>query len=143
MQLFGNSAVTRRQMLRTAACGFGGLALHGMTAGNVTASALSSHASQFLPRAKRVIFLYMSGGPSQGDLFAEKPLITKAHGNRVSPPISGNQVRFSTGFLAMKPVAPIRPRGESGMMVSDLMPHFSTIVDDVCLFTAAYRQQSP
>lgn len=38
----------------------------------------------------------------------------------------------------MKPVAPIRPRGQSGMMVSDLMPHFSSIVDDVCLFKAAH-----
>ncbi len=145
MDLFGNREVTRRQMLRTAACGFGGLALHSMTADataavtsrGVAAGGLSARASHFAPRVKRVIFLYMSGGPSQGDLFTEKPWITKAHGNRVSPPISGNQVRFSTGFLAMKPVAPIRPRGESGMMVSDLMPHFATIVDDVCLFKAA------
>jgi len=139
MSLFNNSAVSRRQLLQTACCGFGGLALHSMTAGQAAAGALSPLSPPLVPKAKRVIFLFMAGGPSQCDLFEEKSHITKNHGNPVAPPLPGTVERHSVGnFLAMKPIRPIRPRGESGMMVSDLMPEFATVVDDICLLKATY-----
>jgi len=138
MSLSNGYAVTRRELLSTACCGFGGLALHSMAVGAATAGALSSQATHFAPKAKRVIFLFMSGGPSQCDLFDEKPLITKNHGEQVFPDLPGTQQRLGIdqGFLAMKPIRPIRPRGESRMTVSDLMPEFATVVDDVCLLKA-------
>ncbi len=96
MALF-SSALSRRQLLRTACCGFGGLALHSMTAaatsGVATVGGLSTLAPHLTPKAKRVIFLFMAGGPSQCDLFDEKPLITKNHGEQVSPKLPGTQQR--------------------------------------------------
>ena len=107
----------RRQLLRAAACGFGSLALQGMMSGLARAAAgpLAARAPHFAPRARRVIFLFMQGGPSQLDLFDPKPLITRKHGEKISPPIDGNKVTIGVDkYLALAPVAPIRPRGESG-----------------------------
>ena len=131
--------LTRRQMLRTAACGFGGLALHSMAAQVAQAgnSPLKFRAPHHTPRAKRVIFLFMAGGPSQADLFDPKPLIMKKHGQRVAVPVDDQQIRVGVDkFLAMGPVAPVRPRGDSGMRISDLMPHVAAVADDLCLLRA-------
>ena len=138
--LSNGSTVNRRQLLRTACCGFGGLALHSMTAGGATAGALSPRLPHYAAKAKRVIFLFMAGGPSQCDLFDEKPLITKNHAQQVTPKLPGTVQRLGIdqGFLAMKPIRPIRPRGESGMTISDLMPEFAKVADDICLLKATY-----
>ena len=130
---------TRRQWLQTATCGFGGLALHSMATRVVQAAGgpLDPRAPHHAPRAKRVIFLFMAGGPSQADLFDPKPLITKKHGQTVAAPVDDQQIRIGVDkFLAMRPVAPVRPRGESEMMISDLMPHVASIADDLCLLRA-------
>ena len=84
--------ISRRQILESAACGFGGLALHGLAA--QTANAAPSHhpLPHFTPRAKRVIFLFMSGGPSQADLFDPKPLIVSKHGQAIVAPIDERQI---------------------------------------------------
>ena len=80
--------LSRRQLLQSAACGFGGLALSGMVAGMARgASPLAVRAPHFAPRAKRVIFLFMAGGPSQGDLFAPKDYITQNHGKPIASPV--------------------------------------------------------
>ena len=132
---------TRRQWLQTATCGFGGLALYSMAthvlkaAGGPLAPRAPHHAHA--PRAKRVIFLFMAGGPSQADLFDPKPLIAKKHGQTVAAPVDDQQIRIGVeNFLAMGPIAPVRPRGESGMMISDLMPHMASVADDLCLLRA-------
>jgi hypothetical protein len=89
------------------------------------------------PRAKRVLFLFMHGAPSQADLFDPKDLIVKNHGRTVTPPVNDGQIRLGVDkFLAMGPIAPVRPRGKSGMMISDLMPHLATVADDLCLLRA-------
>src|SRR5215470_12594408 len=73
---------TRRQFLQTTSCGFGSLALAGLLSERLaaTTSPLAPHAPHFKPRAKRVIFLFMQGGPSQIDLFEHKPRLVKEHG---------------------------------------------------------------
>jgi hypothetical protein len=79
----------------------------------------------------------MSGGPSQLDLFDPKPLIQRKHGDRVSFPIDGNEVSVGVDkYLALAPIAPLRPRGQSGMVISDLMPHLATVADNICLLRA-------
>jgi hypothetical protein len=131
----------RRDMLRAAACGFGGLALQGMMSGLVQAatSPLAAHRPHFAPRAKRVIFLFIQGGPSQLDLFDPKPFIAKKHGEKISPPVDGSKVTIGVDkYLALAPAVPVRPRGESGMMISDLMPHLAGVVDDLCLLRAVH-----
>jgi hypothetical protein len=103
------------------------------------AGPLAARSSHFAPRARRVIFLFIQGGPSQLDLFAPKPLITRKHGEKISPPVDGNKVTIGVDkYLALAPIAPIRARGASGMMISDLMPHLSNVADDLCLLRAVH-----
>ena len=93
----------------------------------------------FAPRARRVIFLFIQGGPSQLDLFDPKPLIVRKHGEKIRPPVDGNKVTIGVDkYLALAPVAPVRPRGGSGMMISDLMPHLASVADDLCLLRAVH-----
>ncbi len=129
----------RRHVLHTAACGFGGLALNGMMAGVANAAnPLAVHPPHSAGRAKRMIFVFLEGGPSQGDLFAPKEEITKRHNTAIDSPVEGDgQIRVGVAqFLPMAPVAPIRPRGQSGMMMSDLLPHLSGVADELCLLRA-------
>ncbi len=133
---------TRRQLLRAAACGFGSLALQGLMAdgaNGATTSPLRVRAPHHPPRAKRIIFLFMAGGPSQADLFDPKPLIVEHHGETVAAPVDDQQLRVGVEkFLAMGPVAPVRPRGACGMMISDLMPHLAGVADELCLLRGMY-----
>src|SRR5262245_20088629 len=133
----------RRQWLRVTACGFGSLALQGMMSSLARSASpsgpLAARPPHFAPRARRVIFLFMHGGPSQLDLFDPKPHITKKHGAKISPPIDGHEVTIGVDkYLALAPVAPIRPRGDSGLMISDLMPHLAGVADELCLLRAVH-----
>jgi hypothetical protein len=105
--------LSRRALLRTTACGFGGLALQGLLAHRSLAdSPLPAGAPHDTPRAQRVIFLYMSGGPSQIDLFDPKPLIDQKHGTRISPPIDGREVTVGVDrYLALGSKWQATPRG--------------------------------
>jgi len=134
-----NVRCDRRQLLRAAACGFGSVALQTMMSGLARAagSPLAARAPHFTPRARRVIFLFIQGGPSQLDLFDPKSLIARKHGEKISPPIDGNKVTIGVDkYLALAPIAPVRPRGASGMMISDLMPQLASVADDLCLLRA-------
>jgi hypothetical protein len=133
--------MSRRQLLRTAACGFGSVALQGMVSNLASAAnqPLGRHVPDHPHRAKRVIFLFMAGGPSQPDLFDPKPIIARYHGKRIAAPVDKHQIRVGVDqFLAMKPVAPVRPRGECGMLMSDLLPNLARVADDLCLMRAMY-----
>src|SRR5262245_54071814 len=75
----------RRRLLKSAACGFGGLAFSGLAARASAADASSSHAAPlFTPRAKRVIFVFMQGGPSHVDTFDYKPELIKRDGEKLA-----------------------------------------------------------
>ena len=137
----GLPAVTRRRLLQTASCGFGTLALQSLlsNAAEAKSRALAEKSPHYRSRAKRVIFLFIAGGPSQADLFDPKDLIVSNHGKTVKAPVDDDQIRLGVDkFLAMGPVAPVRPRGESGMLMSDLLPNLATAADDLCLLRAMY-----
>jgi len=126
----------RRHCLQRAACGFGALALHDIlhSAASDSAHVASGRDLDLTPRAKRVIFLFMAGGPSQIDLFDPKDYIRGKHGEAIDSPLDKNVTQVGTEkFLALGAMAPVKPRGQSGMMISDLMPHLASIADDVCL----------
>ena len=111
---------TRRQMLRTTACGFGSLALADMLH---AASNPDARIPGPPPKAKRVIFLFMAGGPSQQDLFDPKEFIRKKHGQTIDSPLRKEVTQIGTEkFLALAEAAPVKPRGKSGMMISDRAP---------------------
>ena len=136
--------LSRRELLQGAACGFGGLALSGLLADTATAAAtaaanpLAEAAPHVRPRASRMIFVFLAGGPSQGDLFAPKAYITSKHGQAIESPVGDDgQLRVGVArFLPMAPVQPVRPRGQSGLMLSDLLPHLSGVADELCLLRA-------
>jgi hypothetical protein len=133
------SQFTRRSVLQSAACGFGGLALSGlMNETAAAASPLAVRTPHFPPRAKRMIFVFLAGGPSHGDLFAPKTQITKRHGQAIDSPVGDDgQLRVGVAkFLPMAPIAPVRPRGQSGMMISDLLPALAGVADELCLLRA-------
>ncbi len=119
---------SRRQMLKNSAIGFGGLALADILQRSAVADAPSS-GLHFPARAKRVIFLFMHGGPSAIDTFDYKPLLRRDHGKPL--PFEKPRVQFAqTGNLLQSPF-PFRQYGESGKWVSDLFPEVGKCVDDL------------
>jgi len=119
-------------MLQTSACGFGGLALTDLLLAATHSPAVP--VPILVPRAKRVIFLFMAGGPSQHDLFDPKEFIRERHGQKIDSPLRPEVTQIGTEqYLALAEAAPVKPRGASGMQISDLLPHLSTVADDICL----------
>lgn len=126
------SVFSRRQLLQRTACGFGALALADIA--RAASDPLTARLPGATPRAKRVIFLFMAGGPSQMDLFAPKDFIARHHGQKIDSPLRKEVTQVGTEqFLALQAMAPVRPRGQSGMMISDLMPRLASVADDLCL----------
>ncbi len=97
----------------------------------------------FAPKAKRVIYLFMNGGPTHVDMFDWKPKLKEIHGQPVpASAISGK--RFSTmtgaadGKLMLAPVEPFKQHGTSGAWVSSLMPHTAAIADELCFIKSMH-----
>ena len=133
---------TRREMLLQCSAGFGMMALAALLgeeaalASGATANALAQKAPMFAPKAKRVIFLFMHGGPSQVDTFDPKPLLTRDHGKPC--PIAKPRVQFAqTGNLLKSPWQ-FKKYGKSGTEVSDLFPEVGGCVDDICMVRSVY-----
>jgi hypothetical protein len=123
--------LSRRQMLRRAGAGFGSLALAALLADEATAqpsaNLLTPRAPHFPPRAKRVIYLFMPGGPSQVDTFDPKPRLTQDNG-KPSPKLYLGQKRN----LLASPWK-FHKQGQSGLEVSELFPHIGSCADRLCL----------
>ena len=136
-----SSPLSRRAWLRHSSAGFGALALHGLLHG--AANPLTQRSPRLPAKAKRVIFLFMSGGPSQMDLFDPKPLIQQKHGQSVSAPLPEKDKHESTEkLLALGTDIPVRPRGQSGVTISDLLPHTAAIADELCLLRAVHADNN-
>ena len=129
----------RREWLKTWGCGFGMLALQAMLAEQAAAKPdpLAPKPPHHPPRAKRVIFLWMQGGPSQVDLFDYKPQLAKLDGEALPYSMPSNRSMPGVAYSKlMGPIAEFAPAGKCGMQVSDLLPHLSKHVDDICLLKA-------
>jgi hypothetical protein len=142
----------RRHFLRNAGCGFGAIALAAMLAeeGKLFADdgrdelgrspdPLAPRKPHFEPTAKRVIFLFMSGGPSHVDTFDPKPELTRLHGEKL--PASFGPVKTRRGVDKNKLLASKRTftkHGQAGIEVSDWFPHIAGCVDDICLLRGCY-----
>ena len=135
--------MNRRQLLHRCGAGFGALALSDMIArsglcagesaadarGTMASNPLASRAPHFPARAKRVIFLFMHGGPSHVDTFDYKPELIKHHGQPL--PFEKPRIQFAqTGNLLRSPWK-FRRYGQCGAWVSDLFPHVGRCVDDI------------
>lgn len=93
---------------------------------------LGAKAAHFPPRAKRVIFLTMRGGPSHVDLFDYKPELAKRDGK------TANLGRDSTGAKLYAPVHEMRQFGSSGQWMTTLYPHLAKHADDLCIINSAH-----
>jgi len=135
------TAPSRRDALKASANGFGMLAL-GALLGNPAQAAdpLAIKPTHFAPKAKRIIFLFMHGGPSQVDTFDYKPLLEKHHGK----PFPGDKPRVqfaATGNLLQSPWK-FSPGGKSGLMVSDLFPEVRKQADQLCVLRSIHADNS-
>ncbi|MCA9142371.1 MAG: DUF1501 domain-containing protein [Planctomycetaceae bacterium] len=131
------AGVSRRQLLRTSAIGFGNLALAAMLGREASAAnPLAPRPTHFAARAKRVIFLFMKGGPSHLDTFDYKPQLQKDDGKEL--PFDKPRVQFApTGNLLASPWR-FRKYGQSGIEVSDLFPNVAECVDDLCILNSLH-----
>lgn len=136
---------TRRAFLQNAGAGFGLVALtamlaeEGLLASEAVVDPLAPRAPHHPPRARSVIFLFMSGGPSHLETFDPKPDLQRLHGQRV--PDSFGMVKTRRGVEKNKLLATkrtFRRYGQAGIDVSDLLPHTATCVDDLCVLRGCY-----
>jgi hypothetical protein len=140
------SGVSRRQFLNRFGMGLGGIALADMLRpemARATPGVLSE--LHHPPRAKRVIFLFQSGAPSQIDLFDHKPLLNEKHGTQLPDEIRGSQ--RLTGMSANQSSLPLAgspfsfaQHGESGTWMSEILPHTATIADDLCVIRTMHTE---
>jgi hypothetical protein len=130
--------LSRREALHEVGLGFGALAFgamlgeqRGLAAGAPTASKpdLKPKQPHFAPRARNVIFIYISGGPSTIDMFDPKPVLARYDGQPAPFEIKGRALNGSQQVMA-SPWS-FKKYGRSGRSVSELLPHFAGVVDDV------------
>src|SRR5262245_36435630 len=127
---------SRRDVLRRCGMGFGlvglaGLVAHGASAAPDTAvSPLAPKRPHFTPRAKRVVHLFMNGGPSQVDTFDPKPALDKYHGKPLPNPNLRTERKTAGAFRSP---FKFRKYGQSGTEVSELFERTAQHADDLCV----------
>ena len=129
-------AVSRRQMLRSSACGFGQLALAAIAGQSIATQPSATQAaegliSHFAPRAKRILFLFMWGGPSHVDLFDPKPRLNTDDGK----PLDSKAVGGGGGELGKLMGSPFKfaQHGAGGIWMSELFPQLARQADKLCV----------
>jgi uncharacterized protein (DUF1501 family) len=140
-----NRIEARRDFLMRSASGIG-LAALGQLLGQEgllgAGDALAPRTPHFAPKAKNLIFLFMEGAPSQMDLFDPKPELRKWHGQPLPPSMTKD---LKLAFI--KPTAAIlgsarefKPAGQSGIELSDALPHLSKVADELCLVRSMHSE---
>lgn len=140
----------RRHFLRNSSAGVGAMALatllgQSTNAGEQAARSIQANLPHFAPKAKRVIYLFQSGGPAQHDLFDYKPLLNKMHGENLPDKVRGAQ--RLTGMSSNQSSLPLagtkykfNQYGDSGAWLSELLPYHQKIVDDVCFIRSLHTE---
>src|SRR5262245_5272467 len=140
--------MTRRQLFGLSARGIGAAALGSLLSPDLLASTMMQQAESrdpktggltglphFAPKAKRIIFLHQSGGPSQLETFDYKPALAKYQGTQIPDSVrQGQRVAQTMGqsaLLVTKSQFKFNRHGQSGTWVSELLPHTAKIVDDI------------
>jgi hypothetical protein len=148
-----NFEMNRRDFFGRFALGLGGAALFGLLRGEASGATPAAPnpfkgilgAPHFAPKAKRIIYLFMSGGPSQMDLFDYKPLLNKMNGQDL--PASVRMGQRLTGMSANQATLPIAgsifkfdQHGQSGAWVSELMPWTAKMADELCFVKSLHTE---
>jgi hypothetical protein len=138
--------VTRRQFLRNGSLGLGAMALSSLMGGGAAAAdtpTIATPGPHHLPKAKRVIYIHLSGSPPNLDLFDYKPELVKRSGQDCPDDfIKGRRFAFTSGVpkLLGSP-REFRQYGEAGIWMSDAIPYFHGIADDICMVNSMYTDQ--
>lgn len=148
-----NSEIGRRKFFQNVGTGIYGAALASLLSRDVRAAApdtnskpgsprqvynLAPRKPQFEPKAKAVIQLFMNGGPSQMDLLDPKPELDRRHGQSYFEKIAGEVESPGSGGALMRTPFKFAQHGQSGMWVSNAMPHFAKCVDDVAMIRSMH-----
>lgn len=131
---------TRRELLCRAAGGFGGLALGGLLTDQAAPTAQGS-GLHFPAKAKRVIFLYMTGGVSHVESFDHKPALYRDHGKTISVDNWQGKPGSYTPYLK-SPNWGFQPGGQAGTMVSDLFPHVRKMADELAVIRSLHTEHA-
>jgi len=149
---------SRREFLRGSALGLGSIAMNSLLGCNST---IAKHTNtsvpideinqplggpHFMPTAKRVIYLFQSGGPSQMELFDYKPKLYEMHGKEIPASVIGQNrisgmVSNQYSFPLARPAANFKQFGANGTYMSELIPGISSIVDDLCIVRSVTTDQ--
>src|SRR4051812_22826985 len=140
--------LTRRDLFQTMSGGLCAAALAHLMGGSSslgssgTADApprdLGPRSPHFTPKATSIIHLFMNGGPSQMDLFDPKPMLDRHHGQSYFDKIAGEVENPQSAGALMRSPFGFQRRGQSGMWVSDAMPHLAAQADDIALIRSMY-----
>ena len=140
--------LTRRQFFSRSATGIGAAALASLVQPSLWSAAgggIMPGRPHFAPKAKRVIYLFMHGGPSQLEMFDHKPGLRALHGQDLPASVRGNQ--RLTGMTSGQKAFPVTSsifnfgqHGRSGAWVSELLPHTAGIVDDLCIIRSLHTE---
>jgi hypothetical protein len=142
--------MTRRQFFGKSAKGLGGVALASLLNENLFASQSSAGGlpgfPNFAPKAKRVIYLFQSGGPSQIDMFDYKPNLNEVHGQEVPDSVFNGQrltgmTAGQTSFPVARSIYNFEQVGQSGNWLNtDLMPHLAKVADELCIIKSMHTE---
>src|SRR5919199_5377269 len=129
--------LSRRAMIQSLCGGLGTVGLAGLLAEQQgRAAALGRYTGpRIAPRAKHVICLFMTGGPSQVDMFDPKPALVKFQGQR--PGTVDLRTERQTGGLLPSPFA-FKKSGASGVEVSEILPQLGSVIDEICVIRSMY-----
>lgn len=140
--------ITRRRFFGRTSVGIGVAALGallGERASSAASLALPEGLPHFAPKAKRIIYLFQSGGPSQMELFDYKPTLWRHHGEDLPPSIrQGQRLTTMTSGQSKFPVAAskfaFQQKGKSGLWLSELIPHIGEVADELCVIRSMHTE---
>ena len=140
--------LTRRHFLRDCQIGLGGIALTALGADRLTGATLppnpgASRAPHFMPKAKRVVYIHCAGSPPHLDLYDYKPELVKRSGQDCPDEfIKGKEFAFTKGMPKLLGTPrKFSQHGEGGIWLSDAVPHFHGIADEMCVVKSMYTEQ--
>jgi len=136
---------TRRAFLQRTSAGLGAAALASLLNPRLFAKPRPGSGLHFAPKAKRVIYLFMAGGPSHVDLWDPKQRLAEMHGQPLPPSIRQNErltlmTRNQTQHLCARSISSFAPCGQSGLVVGDLFPHLRKVADELCVIRSMYTE---
>lgn len=148
-----HQTLNRRRLLHGAASTIGGAAVSALLAGDASSGEKSTNGEQkssvqpphFAPRAKRVVYLFQSGGPSHLELLDHKPKLKELHGSELPDSIRRGQrlTGMTSGQKSFPVIAPkfgFRRCGEAGTLLSELLPHTGRVMDDICVVRSMHTE---